>query len=164
MERTFMKKVVTGLLGSALLLGVSGSAHALFVTGYAWCEPHLKASGQYEIECTPVSPGGGGKDGPNLPGTDDPNYSGMAVLGATYGRNCGATYNNAVGKLGDACNGEMVCDYVVDYRVLGDPTPGCAKDLQVSYYCAGKPKGLIHRVAYVAPEAGFGSVVHLTCQ
>jgi hypothetical protein len=156
-----VKSAIAGFLGGALLF-VGSAVHADIVNGYAWCEPNISASGQYETKCSDVNrDGGGGKD-LNLPGTDDPNYSGMWVMNAAYGRNCGAPYNNATTSLQHACNDEMVCDYVVDYRVLGDPAPGCAKNFFVTYVCSGKKART--RVAEVAAEAGFGSVVHLTCQ
>jgi hypothetical protein len=43
--------------------------------------------------------------------------------------------------------------------VIGDPKYGCRKDYVVQYACGGQ-----QRQASAGPEAGYGSVVTLSCQ
>lgn len=83
----------------------------------------------------------------------------IRIHSATYGRNCGAQEGNVIPHIVQQCNGQAVCDYRIDYTVIGDPVRGCAKDYEVSYHCGD---GVL-RSAYAAPEAGFGSVVRLQC-
>jgi hypothetical protein len=45
----------------------------------------------------------------------------IRVISATYGDNCGATFNNAVQYVSDACNGRTDCNYLIDHRRIGDP-------------------------------------------
>jgi hypothetical protein len=153
------------MLAGALVL-VGGMVHADTVIGGGaiYCSPSMKADGSLEVQCENVNNGGGG-DGagggawePPAPG--DPAATGIEVFAATYGRNCGAQYGNQTYNIGTACDGAMSCGYVIDYRVIGDPAPGCAKDYRVSYHCAGSK---ITHTAYASPEAGFDKVVQLTC-
>jgi hypothetical protein len=82
------------------------------------------------------------------------------VTSATYGGNCGVPRGNVTYALAEACNGRRVCEYVVHHRILGDPARGCPKDFVVRWQCGdGEP----HR-AGAPPEAGFGSVVVLSCR
>ena len=77
---------------------------------------------------------------------------------ATYGGNCRAPYGNVTAVLASQCNGLSRCDYVVDYRIIGDPVPGCAKDYVAQWSCGTVSKSLL-----LPPEAGFGSIATLTC-
>jgi len=83
----------------------------------------------------------------------------LAILVASYGDNCGAPVGNATNALSAACDGRASCAYSVDYHVLGDPVPGCAKRFEVTYTCGTSGA----RSAVLAPEAGFGSLLWLTC-
>jgi hypothetical protein len=83
----------------------------------------------------------------------------LNVTTATYGGNCGAASGNVTKALADACNGRDRCDFTVDYKILGDPKRGCQKDFVAEWRCPGGAS----RNAHVAPEAGFGSVVSLSC-
>jgi uncharacterized repeat protein (TIGR01451 family) len=87
-------------------------------------------------------------------------YCVIQVQSATYGGNCGAPQGNATWSVAPSCNGLASCDYTVDYHVLGDPAPGCAKDFVAQWTCGGDQ---IVRTVYAPPEAGFGSVVRLSC-
>jgi hypothetical protein len=84
----------------------------------------------------------------------------VQVLSATYGSNCNAPANNATAALAAACNGSNRCDYVIDYKVLGDPAPGCAKTFVAEWSCAA---GATPHLVTVPAEAGFGSHVVLSC-
>src|SRR5882724_10806838 len=58
-----------------------------------------------------------------------PPQTGISVVAGTYGGNCGASHGNVTGALASACNTTLGhCDYIVDYTIIGDPAPGCAKD------------------------------------
>jgi len=85
----------------------------------------------------------------------------VQVVSATYGGNCGAAQDNALPKLRSACDGTLRCSYTIDYQVLGDPVPGCAKSFDVQWTCVagGTPKQLA-----VPPEAGFKTPITLSCR
>jgi len=86
----------------------------------------------------------------------------IQVVEATYGMTCQnftppAGYPNlvkagnataAVAKLCDNAKGN--CRYPVNLAKTSDPAPGCAKDFQVSWRCAGDPA--THQ-AHLAAEA-----------
>jgi hypothetical protein len=84
----------------------------------------------------------------------------ITVLSATYGLNCGAPMGNQTSTLASYCNNTNSCSYSIDYRRIGDPVPNCAKTYEVRYLCTGSSQA---RQAYAPPEAGFGSVIQLTC-
>jgi hypothetical protein len=85
----------------------------------------------------------------------------IIVEGATYGGNCGAGKGNATIQVSNACNGQTLCQYVVDFRVIGDPAPGCVKDFSLSYTCAGSQTRKEVRIS--GEEAGFEKTVVLSC-
>jgi hypothetical protein len=58
------------------------------------------------------------------------------------------------------CQDENVCDYDVDFAVLGDSEHGGRKNFKASWTCAANPE--IH-TALVPPEAGFKSMVAISC-
>ena len=84
----------------------------------------------------------------------------IKVIGATYGRHCGAPYGNATSHLASACDGQSSCDYVIDQRALGDSTPGCAKDYLAEWQCGRNPQRYSQSVL---PEAGLGTKILLKC-
>jgi hypothetical protein len=89
----------------------------------------------------------------------------IVVLDATYGGSCGVTPNNVLAPL-EACNGQAICTYTVDYDgfhggpALGDPAYGCAKDYVAHYNCG---PGTATKTASAPAEAGLGSRVTLSC-
>jgi hypothetical protein len=85
--------------------------------------------------------------------------SGVAVTSATYGGNCGAPRGNVTSHLAQACNGRRSCDYVIDWRIIGDPKPFCGKDYVAEWRCGGAPG----RSASVSPEAGYLKSISLRC-
>ena len=89
-----------------------------------------------------------------------PHKTGLAVISATYGGNCGAPPGNVTQHLARACNGKGQCDYVVDYQIIGDPKLMCSKDYVAKWRCGD---GRL-RNASVPPEAGFGKLVSLSCE
>jgi hypothetical protein len=89
-----------------------------------------------------------------------PPQTGISVVAGTYGGNCGAPHGNVTGALGSACNTLGHCDYIVDYTIIGDPAPGCAKDYVAEWTCNGQ--SLVQR-ATASPEAGFRKTVTLVC-
>ena len=88
------------------------------------------------------------------------NWTGIRVISATYGGNCGAPIGNATDAIGPACGGKRACDYTVDVNKLGDPAPACSKSFFVKYQCGGE---FAVRTAAVRGEAGLGSSIHLSC-
>jgi hypothetical protein len=82
------------------------------------------------------------------------------VTSATYGGNCGAPRNNVLHGLINACGGRQNCRYTVDWRMIGDPRPGCGKDFHVSWTCY---QGQQERHAVLNPEAS-GQSVFLDCR
>jgi len=87
-------------------------------------------------------------------------HSGIFVTTATYGGNCGAPRGNATHGVINACGGRQYCVYRVDWRLIGDPRPGCGKDFHVGYICR---EGGRERGATLNPEASGHSVV-LDCR
>lgn len=83
----------------------------------------------------------------------------ISVAEATYGKNCGARVGNVTSHIKRQCDGNATCRYTIDYKVIGDPVYGCAKDYQVSYSCGDGT----FREATAAAEAGFRSSVALNC-
>jgi hypothetical protein len=83
------------------------------------------------------------------------------IKSATYGGNCGGVQpGNMTRELIDTCGGRQFCAYRVDYRVVGDPQRGCAKNFVVSFTCH---QGEQDRWATLNPEAS-GQIVHLDCR
>jgi hypothetical protein len=89
-----------------------------------------------------------------------PSRDRIQVVAGTYGGNCRARYGNATGALVQACNNQGRCVYHVDYHVLGDPAPGCAKEFVAEWRC-GQQQNTLRQVA--PAEAGYGSDIVLTC-
>lgn len=95
----------------------------------------------------------------------------IRVLAGTYGGNCadhaGGKYRGAVQRgnrtdpLAKECNGQAKCLYRVDYRVIGDPADGCAKDFVAEWQCGNDPT---IRKDVVEAEAGRGKSAYLRCE
>jgi hypothetical protein len=156
-----IRRLILGTLSFAGVLAMGSAARADFIEGVPVdCEPTISLAGTLETVCTPVERGGdhgvGGSGGNPLPITGEP----VEVLGATYGANCGAPAGNQTVNLARSCNGASSCTYVIDYRVIGDPTPGCAKQYQFVYRCGD---GGTPRTGFVAAEAGYDKVAYLHC-
>ena len=84
----------------------------------------------------------------------------IAVVAGTYGRNCGASYGNKTEHLASACNNQTQCEYIIDYRVIGDPVVGCGKDYVAEWRCGNDVT--THRTS-ASPEAGFNKKIILSC-
>ncbi len=101
----------------------------------------------------------------------DPDADLIRVTEATYGMNCRGTAarsgqvsdvkaGNATVAIAEGCAGaRKMCSFVVDVRRLGDPAPGCGKDLSVFWRC-GADESI--RRAYVAAEAN-AQMARLAC-
>jgi hypothetical protein len=85
----------------------------------------------------------------------------IIIEAATYGGNCGAGRGNVTAHVAGACNGQQACRYVVDYKIIGDPVPGCVKDYNLSYVCVGSQTRKEVRIS--GEEAGFEKTVALSC-
>ena len=91
---------------------------------------------------------------------DDWKDARINVISATYGKNCRAPYGNVTNQLAEVCNGKSTCEYIIDYRVLGDPATGCAKDYFAEWQCGRDQKKNGIRVR---AEAGGGTRIELRC-
>ncbi len=84
----------------------------------------------------------------------------IRVYAGTYGGNCGAPYGNATDDLAAACDGREVCEYTIDYRIIGDPAYGCRKDYVAEWQCGHNPE---RGSVAAGPEAGRGARILLRC-
>jgi hypothetical protein len=99
-------------------------------------------------------------EGKRVFGRDDRGGGHIIVIAATYGRNCGAPYGNVTNHLAEICDGKATCEYVIDFRVIGDPAAGCAKDYFAEWQCGHDPE---RRTISARPEAGGGTRIVLRC-
>jgi hypothetical protein len=88
--------------------------------------------------------------------------TGISIVSATYGGNCGAPSGNATQSVAAACGGKADCGYTVDVARLGDPAPNCGKDFAVAYSCASDRTTHYEKVP---GEAGLGDKqITLSCR
>jgi len=99
-------------------------------------------------------------EGRRVSGHDDRIGGAIRVTAGTYGGNCGATFGNVTQHLAEICDGRVTCEYIIDFRVLGDPVPGCSKDYSAEWQCGRDPE---RRVMSAGPEAGGGTKIVLRC-
>ena len=86
--------------------------------------------------------------------------SGINIVEANYGANCGAKAGNATESVNNNCFGKDSCEYTVDVNKLGDPAPGCGKEFEVEWKCGRDAK--VQKLTLPA-EAGIKSKANLTC-
>jgi len=141
----------------------SASADTILWPGQVWCYPSINTEGKVEKTCENVL-------GEDIPAGNAPDSLPEAVIrikSATYGLNRGARHGNQTGNLTEACDGRVTCDYTVDYTVIGDPVPGCAKKYTAQSQCSYELDPIVIKQPALAStlqaEAGFGSVLHLDC-
>ncbi len=91
---------------------------------------------------------------------DPPPAGRIQVIAGTYGANCKQPRGNRTAHLSQSCNGRDVCEYVVNYQVIGDPAVGCVKNYIAEWQCGD---GRLRQASAGPPEAGFGSKIMLTC-
>ncbi len=84
----------------------------------------------------------------------------IAVVAATYGRNCGAPSGNATSALAHACNGRNICNAVIDAAPAEGATPGCNSDYAAEWKC-GSRAGVF--TATIPAGAGHSASVTLAC-
>ena len=86
--------------------------------------------------------------------------TGIVVLSATYGGNCGVQVGNVSKMVASSCNGHQLCTYPINVQILDDPANGCGKDFIASWTC-----GTDNKVRSVGAPAGvgFGEAVELFC-
>ncbi|MCE1225138.1 MAG: hypothetical protein LWW87_01490 [Geobacteraceae bacterium] len=84
----------------------------------------------------------------------------IRVVAGSYGLNCGTSHGNKTEHLAQQCNGKKRCEYKINYQVIGDPAVGCGKEYVAEWQCGdGELKS-----TKANAEAGFGSVITLSCQ
>jgi hypothetical protein len=81
------------------------------------------------------------------------------IYTAWYGQTCGAQHGNVTAHVKGRCDGRAQCDYAVDVRAMGDPSPGCAKNFIVLYGCRGQAGA---RLAQLPAEAD-GRTLAISC-
>ena len=87
--------------------------------------------------------------------------SGISILEATYGKNCGVPVGNRTDLFKQKADGLQTLNFSYDYGSTGgDPAWGCAKNLDIKYTCN---KETTVRSFGVPPEAGVGGKVELSC-
>ncbi len=82
------------------------------------------------------------------------------VVAGSYGANCEAPRGNVTAHLAEKCDGRRECGYRIHHWIIGDPAYGCRKSYVAEWTC-GKESQVRQSVA--SPEAGYGSVVYLSC-
>lgn len=82
------------------------------------------------------------------------------VVAGTYGGNCKVAHGNVSGALASACNGKSHCIYTIDYKVIGDPAFGCAKNYVAEWTCGTNANVMTDEAT---PEAGYQKTVTLSC-
>ena len=87
--------------------------------------------------------------------------NGINVISGTYGGNCGVPTGNKTAYLATACNNLQSCAYSINYGIIGDPAPGCAKNYVAVWQCGNNPATY---QTSAGAEAGYGSVIQLNCQ
>ena len=98
--------------------------------------------------------------GKRAPGPDRAWYPGIRVISGSYGSNCGARYGNATDHLAAVCDGKMICEYVIDSNVIGDPARGCLKSYIAEWRCGEDGPRMS---VTIGPEAGTGRKALLRC-
>ena len=99
-----------------------------------------------------------------------PSTNVISIVEATYGGSCRATMpaekataikdGNATAALVKLCDKAIDdCRFAFDVADVGDPLPGCAKDLSISWRCANEDKP---RRLTIAPEA-HRKPVYISC-
>ena len=95
----------------------------------------------------------------------------IQITEATYGMNCRGPVagsgkvndvkaGNVTAAVAESCAGaRKTCSFVVDVNRIGDPAPGCGKDLSIAWRCGAQ--ATVHRT-YVAAEA-HGQRIWLRC-
>ena len=58
------------------------------------------------------------------------------VISASWAENCGAPKGNATQWVKSACAGERECNFVFDWRLLGNPAPTCNKQFSIEWTCS----------------------------
>jgi radical SAM protein with 4Fe4S-binding SPASM domain len=93
--------------------------------------------------------------------------AGIRILEATYGWNCRddkgvrISPGNVTAVLRKKCDGREGIVFQVDVTELGDPAPGRAKDLSISWRYAEDPKMISH--SFYVPAEAHGQKVTLPC-
>jgi hypothetical protein len=95
---------------------------------------------------------------PGQVAAQSPTTANITVTSASYGQSCKAPKGNETQALQAACNGKATCQYTVDYKVIGDPAPGCGKDFDVAWTCATGPGG-----SASLPAEANGGKLNLSC-
>jgi hypothetical protein len=82
------------------------------------------------------------------------------VVGASWGENCGAPKKNATQWVKSACAGRRECDFVFDWRLLGNPVSTCRKQFSIEWTCS--ENGRV-QTAVLPSDPPQNAIVPLSC-
>src|SRR5579863_199056 len=97
--------------------------------------------------------------------------NGIQIVDATYGGNCEefspapqnaglVKHGNATASIMQSCeNTDLLCPFVIDQLLLGDPAVGCNKDFEANWRCGRDP--VVHQIK-LQPEAK-NKIAWLSC-
>ena len=108
-----------------------------------------------------ATPPAGGIFGGGTTSTTPEKQTTISITSVHYGENCGTEINNGTSleDIKSKCNGKNNCDYLINHNIIGDPSPGCAKDYKVNFKCGDEQQD---RYAFEKKEAS-GKNINLTC-
>jgi hypothetical protein len=80
----------------------------------------------------------------------------ISIDSATFGQNCNkALSGNATDEIITQCNNKTDCIFKVDTNLLSDASPGCNKNLIISYACSNYPNNKYDYTYYQGDNVNF---------
>ncbi|MHB8623076.1 MAG: hypothetical protein ACYC9J_07710 [Sulfuricaulis sp.] len=86
--------------------------------------------------------------------------SAIKLVTGTYGGNCGAKPGNATDQVAHICDGQSVCDYLINPPGPRDIASNCNKEFRAEWKCGNS--AILYAVSVPASPAR-GEHLHLTC-
>jgi hypothetical protein len=84
------------------------------------------------------------------------------VVSASWAENCGAPKDNVLQWVRSACSGKRKCNFIFDWRMLGNPAPACAKHLDVEWKCSLGGQ-IFHYSPSSDADPAQGTILPLSC-
>lgn len=82
------------------------------------------------------------------------------VIDASWAANCGAPKGNATQWVKSACAGRRECNFVFDWRLLGNPAPTCNKQFSIEWTCSADGPAL---KTTLSPDLPQDAIAPLSC-
>ena len=82
------------------------------------------------------------------------------VSSASWAENCGAPKGNATQWVKSACAGRRECNFVFDWRLLGNPAPTCNKQFSIEWTCSADGPAL---KTILVPDPMQDAIAPLSC-